>query len=352
MRKETSRRGPETTIRLFERSLRKRKYLEKDERILEWKQGRAQRWLINGADQPVPKFHGLERMPIYRGVTTLSYSPARLFIYGTDRLEVADLGFIIHIWYSAPRSVCVIYSTFDEQSSGSLVSIRWDSDEIEPTEELVRFADKLRVRARDRRASLPAEWQARIESRLSEITESGRFEAELALIDEDAAVAFRLRPRTVVGRYLWAGGRGMTEEMRQFNLNGGKPGWNDDEPGVVAAASELAARRYFGPRASAQWVAEAVAQIQKAERTGAERNPPGKISEKSHVEAVIRYAAGEHDLVLEGVPPAALFHIRVALTILVIKNFDLTFEANKLICDAEALAFERGLNPPLADGTA
>ena len=72
MREAPSRPGRTVQIRVTERFLRKRRLLEKDERILELKQGKTRRWLVNGSDQPIPKLHGLERVPILSGLTTLS----------------------------------------------------------------------------------------------------------------------------------------------------------------------------------------------------------------------------------------------------------------------------------------
>jgi hypothetical protein len=349
------RRGPGTQVRLTERALRKQQYLEKNERIIEWKQGKIRRWRIDGSDQPIPGFHGLERIPIFSGLTSVSYSPRCLFFVGTDRMAVIDLAFIVRIWHAEPRSLCLIYSGFDEESDGSLVSIRWTSDENERLDDLRAFADRIRIRARDRRAGFSAEWQERIRNKVSEITAGARFESELALLDEAAAVAIRPRPRTVMGVWLRAAGLGMTEERDrlQSQLNGGKAGWNDDEPGVIEAASELAARRYFGSRASTDHVAAIAARLEDAVRTGADpRRAASKLPDKAQIEAVIRYASGDHSAVLDNIRPSVVLHARGAFIFFVIMKLDIVFELDRLICDAEALAFARGLNPPLVAGVA
>jgi hypothetical protein len=349
-----SRRGPSPQVWLTERAIRKRHYLEKDERILEWKQGKIRRWRVDGSDQPIPKFHGLEHIPLLRGVTSLSYSPRLLFFVATDRLAVTDLAFIVRIWRAAPRSLCVVYTSFDEKSSGGAVFIRWDSDEHEHFDELVGFADRIRMRARDRLAGFPAEWQERMKKRVSEITGSAGFELELALLNENSAEAVQLRPRTVVGMWLRAACLGMTEErdLLSLQLNGGGPGWNDDEPGVIEAASELAAHRYFGSQASTNQVTALAAQILDAERTGADRRRTvRKLPERAYVEAVLRYATGDHSAAVDIIRPSIALHVRSAFIFFVVMKLDIGFELDRLIRDAETLAGERGLRPPLATGT-
>lgn len=126
----------------------------------------------DGSDQLIRKAHALERVPAFRGVATLSYCPRCLFLVAMDRFAAVGLSFIVRIWCTAPRSVCVMYSTVDERSVGGLVSIRWDFDELETFEELAAFADRIRVRSRDRLAGFSAEWQARIENHASQITGS------------------------------------------------------------------------------------------------------------------------------------------------------------------------------------
>jgi hypothetical protein len=354
MREAPSRPGRSVQIRVTERFLRKRRLLEKDERILELKQGKTRRWLVNGSDQPIPKLHGLERVPILSGLTTLSYSPRFLFISGTDKFAVTDLAFIVRIWCTAPHSLCVIYSTFDEQSDGSTVSVRWDSDELESFEDLVGFADRIRMLARDRRAGCSADWQARIESRASEVIGDPGFESELASLDEAAANAIRQEPRTVVGQWLRAASLGMAEERDRLSrlVNGGTAGWNDDEPGVIQAASELAARSYFGPKANADEVVATAAQLVEAERRAAGlRGRAGSLPDKSYVEAVIRYDTGDRPAGWHNMRPSVALHIRGAFILFVAMKLDIMFELDQLVSDAEALAFERGLRPPLISET-
>jgi hypothetical protein len=349
MRDAPSSPGRPVQVRLTERSLRKQRLLEADEAILELKQGRTRRWLVDGADQPIPKLHGLERVTLLSGLTLLSYSPRLLHFMGTNKLPVTDLAFIVRIWTTRPCSLCVILTTFDEQSAGSVVSIRWDSDEAESYEDLVGFADRIRARARDRRAGFSADWQARIENRASEVTGGPNFEPQLALLDEAAADAVRLGPQTVIGLWFRASFLGTTEERDRLSrlLNGGKPGWNDDEGGVVQAASELSARRYFGPEVNSDEITATAAQVVEWERRAADLvGRAGSLPDKTYVQAVIRHDTGDIPAGWHNVRPSVAFRIRREFILFVAVTLDIVFELNQLIRDAEALAFKRGLKPP------
>jgi hypothetical protein len=350
MREPRSRPGPAAEVWSVERFLRKRRFLEKDERLLELKHGRVRRWLVDGSDQKDPKFRGLERIPFLSGTATLSYSSRCLFFVGMHKFAVTDLSLIARIWCAAPQSVCVIYATFEDESARSLASIRWDADGLEGFDDIVAFADRIRAAAKDRRAQFSADWQSRFENRVAEIAGSASFESQLAELDEAAAAAVGLRPRTVVGMWFRAVCNGFTNERDRLagQLNGGEPGWNEDEPGVLQAASELAARRYFGPKANVGEIAATAAQIVEAERRGADlAGRGGGLPDKSYVQAVITSASGNHDPGLQNMPPRVAFEIRGAFIIFVVMTLDIMFELDTLICDAEALAFERGLSPQL-----
>jgi hypothetical protein len=328
-------------MRLAERRMRKSGHLKSGDRILEWKQGRIRRWRIDGSDQATPKFYGLERIPIFNGMMAINYSSCCIFLIGAGgRIWMTDLAFIIRIWHAAPRSVCLIYSTFNPGSDGNTVAVRLDADE--PLDELAAFADRIRVRGRGRLAGFPAEWQERAKSRVAEITASGRLESDLALLDENQAAARRPQPRTVLGRWLRASTLRMTAESDHYfrQLYTAGLGWHEDEVSVVAAASELAARRYFGPQASPDRVAAIAAQIYSRSSFA---------SDKSSVEAVIRHLSGDRTAaVLSDIPAHVISNVKLMFIFFVITNLDIEFELDKLICDAEALAVKRGFNPTLA----
>lgn len=85
---QSSRPGPAVEVRVIERFLRKKKLLEKNERIVELKQGRIRRWLVDGSDQTAAKSRGLDGVPVFSGVATLSYSPRCLFFVGMGRFAM------------------------------------------------------------------------------------------------------------------------------------------------------------------------------------------------------------------------------------------------------------------------
>jgi hypothetical protein len=329
-------------MRLAERRMRKSGHLRKDDRILEWKQGRIRRWRIDGSAQAIPTFHGLEHIPIFNGMMAINYSSCCLFLIGAGgRIWMTDLAFIIRIWHAAPQSVCLIYSNFNPEYDGNTVAVRWDSGSDEPLDELAAFADRIRVRGRDRLDGFPAEWQERAKSRVAEITANGRFESDLALLDENQAAAQRPQPGTVVGRWLRASTLRMTAESDHYfrQLYTAGLGWHKDEVSVIEAASELFARRYFGPLASPDRVAAIAAQIYSRSSFA---------SEKSSAEAVIRHLSGDHTAALSDIPPYVISNVKLMFIFFVIVNLDIEFELDKLICDAEALAVKRGFNPTLA----
>jgi hypothetical protein len=337
---EVPSRRPGPGLWQIERMMRRAGHLENDERILEWKQGRIRRWRTDGSDQAIPKFHGLERIPSFNGMARMCYSSRCLYLVGADQFSVTDLGFIIRIWHTEPQSVCLIYSRFDLESDGNVFAVRWDSDE--PLDEMAAFADRIRVRGMNRAAGLSAEWRERAKGRVAEITASAQFESELSLLDETQGTARRSRPRTVVGLWFRASSLGMTMENVHYQrqMDSGAPGTNLDDASVIEAASRLAARRYFGPRASPDRVAATAAQIHD--------RVPLMLPQKSSVEAVIRYASGDRTAVLAGIEPSVVARARTAFISYVLVNLGIKFELDKLICDAEALAFKRGFNPTLA----
>lgn len=153
-------------------------------------------------------------------------------------------------------------------------------------------------------------------------------------------------PRTCVGRWLRAvlmRDPELREQLRS-TLNGGKEtGWNDDEPAVIEAACELAARRFFpegyGVRAITTFVSEL--------RVATGNNPP---LDQLKAQAVIRSALGEADVIIGDITPAQRFNMRIAVTVLVTGKLGLEEAAiDQLIVDSERIAFERGWHPPLAN---
>jgi hypothetical protein len=149
-------------------------------------------------------------------------------------------------------------------------------------------------------------------------------------------------PRTYAGLWLRAGLRGENELRGQLagRLNGGKDGWNYDEPAVVEAACELAARRYFPAGVDVREIAAIASDMRQKSKS---------LPSQLKMEAVIRAALGETDVVIDDIKPPDLLHIRGAVVAYLFIILGAKFSIDELISEAENIAFERGWKPPLAD---
>lgn len=156
------------------------------------------------------------------------------------------------------------------------------------------------------------------------------------------AEAIPAEPGTLMGQVLRATLRrdfGAADDL-SGRLNGGRPGWNDDEPAVVEAACELAALRYFRAdcdvREITAFVSDMLARVTES-KLGA-----GPLE----VEAVIRGALGEKDVSLEGIRRSVLHGIRITVTMDIVYRLSLAGpEIDRLVTDAERMAFARGWDP-------
>lgn len=151
----------------------------------------------------------------------------------------------------------------------------------------------------------------------------------------------RAKPRTYVGMWLRAGLLGENETRRELagKLNGGRDGWNYDEPAVVEAACELAVRRFFSADVDARDITAIAEDMQQKSKA-----LPGSLE----VEAVIRSALGEPEVVIDDIRPPDLMHIRAAVIGYLVINLKANFAVDELIAEAENVAFKRGWHPPLA----
>lgn len=155
----------------------------------------------------------------------------------------------------------------------------------------------------------------------------------------------RGRPRTNVGQWLRATLLRQTElrDRLKTKLNGGKAGWNDDEPAVVQAACELAVSRFFGTSYDVRAITAFTAELREATA----HDPR---YDQLKTEAVIRSALGEQDVDTEGITASQKYLIRGAVVTLVYGKLRLSeADVDQLITDAEKIAVKRGWNPPLAD---
>jgi hypothetical protein len=150
------------------------------------------------------------------------------------------------------------------------------------------------------------------------------------------------RPRTVLGRWMCAALLGRRESRDEFaaQINPGKSGWTGDESAVAAAACELALFRYFPPGYDLREVAEFASLVRAAY--------PQENLDLMQIEAVIRAALGEADVDVRGIPAttASKVHFMCVLGVMVRLKLDEP-DLNRLVIEAEEIAFERGWHPPV-----
>jgi hypothetical protein len=153
-------------------------------------------------------------------------------------------------------------------------------------------------------------------------------------------------PQTYVGLWLRASLLGERDEYRRRagTLNGGRKGWNDDEPAVVSAACELAVRQFFGTSYEARAISDFVSDMRR--KIGCSKTPPGQLD----MEALIRTALGEKITDVRYIKRSEILNIQGTVTVNVsdILAFD-NQDIDKLLVEAERIARDRGWAPPLAD---
>jgi hypothetical protein len=149
-------------------------------------------------------------------------------------------------------------------------------------------------------------------------------------------------PSTYMGRWLRAALLNQVELRNRLNttLNNGKPGWNSDEPAIMEAALELAAREYFGDDYDVRAITEFVTRL-RARIRSVQPQP------RLETEAVIRSALGEADVITSDIHPQKKLSIqlRVLALITVLLGWDEP-KVDRVIVAAETKAIERGWNPP------
>lgn len=153
----------------------------------------------------------------------------------------------------------------------------------------------------------------------------------------------RAKPRTYVGQWLRAAflrQRELRKEL-QSTLNGGKPGWNDDEPAVVELAFETVLRRLFGDAYDASDITNLVDIL----RSATEGDPP---VDQVKAAALIRETLGESVPAVGDIDPGQKFVLRFMLAGTAAFVLDLDEAAvDEIITDSERIAFERGWKPPI-----
>jgi hypothetical protein len=129
-------------------------------------------------------------------------------------------------------------------------------------------------------------------------------------------------------------------------MNGGKKGWNYDEPAVFQAVCELAVRRFFSTVYTDGAITEFVSDMRS--KIAVYKAPP----EQQDIEAVIRAAFDDNSVRLDNIERAELYNIHGAVTANIVDKLALNSrDVDRLIADAEQIAIERGYNPPIASET-
>ena len=153
------------------------------------------------------------------------------------------------------------------------------------------------------------------------------------------------QPQTHAGLFIRASLLNQEKEKQRLigRLNGGKPGWNDDEPAVFQAAFELALQVMFPAGADVRDITHFVADLRSRLSQG---SAPGQLE----AEALMRRAMGDSDVVISGISRMDAFKIYSGVTHKIVFDLHLSEpDVNRLVVDAEKLAFDRGRQPPLAD---
>src|SRR5215813_2014802 len=342
--------GPRSQIVLLERALRKHELLADDDNIIEWRQGRIIRLRINGLDQPTLSVRGLQRIALPGGMSSLSYSARSLFCIGR-RMRAADLARVHRLEAIGHDSLCVIYSSAPPR----IVSVQWRTGEPgEHDSELAALVSRIRDQ-RDRRLSqLSPQERKRLSREQADLEIFGLLEAEFAQVsapadghvDRSRREGALAGPASVIGFWLRALIVRDTEALPGLmaRLNGGKPGWNRDEAGVVQAACDLAVARYFGASYDASAVSELVSFLRQAEPAGGTARHGQR-----EMEAVIRHALAETDVDISGINAQVAFEIQGSVTAFVAWQRAWPPPLiDALLAAAEQIALRRGASPPPA----
>jgi hypothetical protein len=128
-------------------------------------------------------------------------------------------------------------------------------------------------------------------------------------------------------------------------VNGGRDGWNDDEPAVVEAVFEQAMRSFFGTEYS---IGDISAFVEDTREAAASEVAVDQLA----AEALIRYALDETDITVIDITRGQRYVLRGVFTAAAVGRLGIDEAAvNQLITEGERLAFERGWRPPLIKGT-
>lgn len=165
----TAARSSRLLVWMTERDLRKRHLLDHDERLVEWRQGRVERWWAEGRDQPLPPaFSRLDLSPL-RGLASCSYSRRQFFLGGAGAVTAG----LQSIWH-AQSTAGVLTVTL---SAPALTTFRWRPRRRGDAHDLSGFASRLRAQRERRLAELLPEERQRVAEHASELMRWGESQA-------------------------------------------------------------------------------------------------------------------------------------------------------------------------------
>jgi len=151
------------------------------------------------------------------------------------------------------------------------------------------------------------------------------------------------KPQTCVGQWLRAGLLNQQElrDRLKATLNGGKPGWNYDEPFVVGCVCEIAARKVFPAGLDIQAVSAFVTDMRSRIRS---TPPPDQLVCK----ALIRDALGDK-VDYTNISVEKMFFAQWVIAGMAVVSLGLGEAAiDEMILEGERRAFDGGWHPPLA----
>jgi hypothetical protein len=148
------------------------------------------------------------------------------------------------------------------------------------------------------------------------------------------------RPRTYIGRVIEASLLRQSEESKRLirKLNGGVEGWNSDEPAVMEAAAEIAARSHFKDEGAVGSHDEFIDDLLR-------RTVSAKF-DRLEILAVLREVLGDV-AATAGVSAVTRYQMQNLIVGQVVRIHASDRRAiQKIITEAEAVAIERGFSPP------
>jgi hypothetical protein len=291
---------------------------------------------VAGSAQPLPRAFDKLDIPPLRGLSGCAYSSRRLFFGSLGRL-VADLESVWH----ADSTGSVLRVVF---SSPQLTVVRWRSDEAEDAVALASFAERIKAQRDRRLADLSSQSRQQAADQLAELRNNGLLAAALAEIGKANATP---QPKTLVGQWLLAcmlDRRDLRDQLGK-SLNGGQGGWNNDEPAVIEAVSQIASRKLFP---DGDDVAEVSAFVTRMRELVRAHTPDAKLPGHEETEAVIRAALGDRNIVLSRFRNQDPFEARIAVISGARSKLALADETiTQMIADGEDFASDRGWHPPV-----